>query len=295
MKRTFLISSLVALFMPAALHAAEGDATMPFVAINTNPGSVALGGVSLFDNSASVMFTDRRGHVMANGAMWKPTDSYFAGGDLAFKVKDIVGIRAVVADNIETPYDIYDEFGQVSGQFKPNALKASLGVSAKFAKYFSVGVDAVYARRTLFTDQSYQTFGANAAFMVDWKGLDIALGAKNLCVKVMDAEGNAFSLPSSAFFDLGYDFLSRKENQSLVIAAELEYFLAGKLAYGGGLKYACKVFNIAAGYHVGGVVHDYASAGIGFNFSGVELKATALLDVKNIGMPSLLFGLGYSF
>jgi len=227
MKKIFVISALMALFIPSVANAGDGQATvaMPFVAVNTDPASAAMGSISLFHNSASYMLTDKMGHAQVNYLRWQPTTSNFISGEFAMKIKDIVGIRASVSDNMETAYDICDEFGDVTGQYKPNALKAEFGVAAKFAKYFSVGVEGVYARRTLAEDYGYNSFGANAAFMASVKGFTAAVGGKNLCAPVKLEDGSKFNLPSSAFLDAGY-VATVKDVHVITVGAEFEYFSA---------------------------------------------------------------------
>lgn len=297
MKKIYAIAAALLLMAPATLRAQESTVAMPFMAVNLDAASAAMGSMSIYNNAASSVWNKDMAHIEAGYGMWTPKASY-PGNDIFLRghwqVKDFVALRLEFADRLETPYELIDDFGETVGSYKPGSLRGYLGASFKFAEHYSIGVDAVYARRNLYEDAIYNTVAANAAFMMRFKVFNAALGVKNVGMPVKNtAHTGSYMIPSSAFADLAFDI--EKGKHDILFGGEFEYMFNNMIAYGAGASYTYgDMVAVRLGYHGGGLFPNHFSAGLGLKFKGITLNATALFGKENMN-GTFLAALGYSF
>lgn len=272
----------------------EGSVALPFIRIDQNAQSAAMGSVSLWSNSAYTAIGENHGHAMASYQKWQLTSSDFISFEAAYRIAGKYGIRAAFTNQSETPYDIIGDNGEQLSQFTPGAMKAGAGFSAAIGEHFSAGIDAYYASRTIAEGNKYGALSVDAAAMARFGSFSAAAGARSMGSKVTSVSGGSFSLPSSAFLTAGGDF-HLAESHCISAAAELEYFMYGSASVSAGARYTFKeIISVMGGYHMGGIIADHASAGIGLNIKGMCLDATYLTGSGDI-KGTMLFGIGYRF
>lgn len=292
-----ILSTVFALSLSLALFAQEDKVTMPFLAIDQNPFSAAQASISLFDNAASPMRGVSRGYAGVVYQLYDLNSTHHISVDAYSKVCDFLAVRARYAQQLETPYDVIDDWGELIGTFKPQTLRASVGVSGAIGEHVALGLEIGYARRALAKEYVINGVTFNPAVQVTFAGFNAVVGGRNLAPKVASSEGEKFNLPGSVFVSAGYDIVMG-EVHHLVPAAEFEYVfgLAKPYCAAGSLCYNWKdAVYVMGGYRWGGVTPSHASAGLGFCAKGFCINATVLVGPKGkIGVTPVV-GLGYRF
>ena len=293
MKEKILIL-LLALASALPLLADEGSVAFPFLRVNQDPRSAAMGEVSLYTNPAATVWLEGNGAAGLSWQSWKPGPSTFLSAGGYGIIAKRFGIKASFSKQSETPYDLVDENAQPAGSFTPGALRADFGFSAKLTDKLSAGVNAVYASRTLAADSRTSAFAADLALMGVFGPFQLAGGARLLGGKTLSASGDGFALPASAFLCSGY-LLAFAEKNTLQAALEAEYFFYGAPAVQAGLEYGWNHLLYArAGYHYGGLIPSHASAGLGLDLKGFCIDFSYLFGAGDIN-GSLLIGASYRF
>ena len=80
--REKILILLLALASSLPLRADEGSVALPFLRVNQDPRSAAMGEVSLYDNPAATVWMEGHGAAGLSWQSWKPGPSSFlsAGG-----------------------------------------------------------------------------------------------------------------------------------------------------------------------------------------------------------------------
>ena len=273
MKEKILIL-LLALASALPLLADEGSVAFPFLRVNQDPRSAAMGEVSLYTNPAATVWLEGNGAAGLSWQSWKPGPSTFLSAGGYGIIAKRFGIKASFSKQSETPYDLVDENAQPAGSFTPGALRADFGFSAKLTDQLSAGVNAVYASRTLAADSRTSAFAADLALMGVFGSFQLAGGARLLGGKTLSASGDGFTLQASL---------------------EAEYFFYGAPAVQAGLEYGWNhLLFVRAGYHYGGLIPSHASAGLGLDLKGFCIDFSYLFGAGDIN-GSLLIGASYRF
>ena len=195
------------------------------------------------------------------------------------------------------PYWMYEtvgDNGEALSTFRPGATKASLGMSMAIGQHFSAGADMHYAIRSIAEGSSYTAFAGDIAVMAVFGGFRATAGAKSIGTTVKSIDGGSFALPSSICLSCGYSLLLA-DTHEIAAAAEIDRFLYGASALSAGARYSFRgIVSVMGGYHMGGIIADHASAGIGLDIKGMCLGATCLMGHGNV-KGTVLIGLGYRF
>ena len=294
MRKTFLSLILaLAVFIPA-FAGGEGSVALPFLRINQDPVSAAMGDLSIRNNAASDVWQDGRGYAGFSWQKWAPDASSFLSAGGYGRINDRFAVRAAFSKQSETPYDIYNEQAQPAGSFTPGAFYAGAGLSAKITDRLSAGVNAGYASRQLASDAKLGAFVADAALMGILGDFRLAGGVKAIGSSVEAASGSRYSLPSSLFLSSAYRG-SFGEKNAILAGLEVDYFFYWAPAVNAGVEYGWgRMLFVRAGYHYGGLIPNHASAGLGVNLKGACLHFSYLAGSGGIG-GSMLIGAGYRF
>lgn len=311
MKETIRIITLF--FLSVSVHAAFAftagaqDEAMPFSRIPQSASVISVGGVALTDsgnafssfaNAAVIPYSSSRMNAAVSYMRLHPgsdADNRINAG-LTFRIGKNFGIGGGIAYGMDSPYEITDESGTVTGNYKPSDLLLNIGLGWKFLPFLSVGADIKYLRDAVAEGYSYNAVSTDIFLMSRFNGVSIAAGVSSLGNKVSSSSGEKYSLPSS--FDIGFEYqLNLHEHHSLKLLADADYFFSRKFATSAGLSYTWNsMLTARCGYHYGGksVVPSYASAGIGVKFFGISLDAAYLFG-SGILKNSLGISLGYEF
>lgn len=289
----------------------ENPTALPFTAVVTDPVSLAKGGTNLtqtssvssavFGNPASVPFSSLKGDFSAGYSLWEPSGSRsdimtVAGAGC---IKGKVGIAAGFSYGLNQPYEVYDESGNPDGSFRPSDMRLGVGLSWRFVKFLSLGVNFGYARSTLAPGASYGAFTSDIFLMSSFSGVRLSAGVSRIGSKVKASYGsNLYSLPAAASLGLGYGKVFGQKH-GIDICADASLYFTKEFSASAGAEYSFdgKLF-VRAGYRYGGqtVVPSYASVGLGGCLAGVRIDIAYLIAGKDSPMANTLAcSLSYSF
>ena len=286
-----------------------GAQLLPFTTVDYDTAVMAKGGAFLtetsgtafaaFGNPAAVPFAEKTIDAAVGYTMWQPSgvssDVLAAGG--TFMMRKKIGISLGMTYGMNTPYDIVDASGLISGSFVPSDLQINAGLSWKLLPFLSIGGSLGYASSTLAEGISYGAFNADVFAMIKFEGLKASAGVKGLGSKVKSASGNSFALPMATVAGVGYtaDF---GEKNIVDVNIDAEYYIDGGVAVAGGASYTfTKLATIRAGYRYGGntVLPSYASVGAGLSLYGAHVDVAYLIGGVDSPMANTLcFSLGWS-
>ncbi len=292
------------------LPSVAGAQSLPFTVSDTDPVILAKGGAGLtettsishaaFTNAAAVPFSDAKLDVSAGYMMWQPSsiNSNVISVGAAYNMKGKLGIAAGLYYGMNPEYRITNNSGVPGATFKPSDLHAAVGVSYRFLKFMSVGVNLGYATSSLAEDQSYGTIAGDAFLMAKFAGVKVTAGVSNVLGKVKSASGAEFCIPGSAALGVGYD-AKFADKHAIEANLDLDYFFSGWFAASVGAGYTFNdLVSVRAGYRYGGEspIPSYASVGAGARFMGIKLDLAYLIAGSDSPMKNTLaVGLGYSF
>ena len=288
----FLLTGLAALAQPA----------MPFMRIDRNPVTAAMGGaesVSPLYNPGVLPFASSS-NVVASYQLWAPRTvgsnhfNLLAG----IKLGEKLGLTATGAYQMGKPYTIMDASGAPGGTFSPNEMMAGLGIGFRFTESLGIGATVRFASEKLTAKNSYSTIAGDLLLVYRTNGLTLTGGIASLGTGVADeiAGSNNHLPPTSVRIGAGYHY---DLGEGIINAAvDADYYLAGGLGGALGAEYGYKemVF-VRAGAHLGGQaapIPTYVSLGAGVKFSGVHLDISFLTLNEIIG-NTLTAGIGYEF
>ncbi len=292
------IAGALMLLVPAV----AGAQALPYTVSDTNPVTLAKGSAGLtetesishsaFTNAAAVPFSDKTFDVSAGYMMWQPTsiNSNVISVGAAFNLKDKLGVAAGLYYGLNPAYDVVDPNGNTSGTFAPSDIHAAVGVSYRFLKILSVGVNFGYATSTLAEGKSYGTIAGDAFVMAKIAGLKVTAGVSNMLGSITSENGEKFSIPASVALGAGYG-LSFADKHAIEANLDVDYFFDGWLSAGIGAGYTFNdMVSFRAGYRYGGEspVPSYASVGAGVKLLGVKLDLAYLVAAGDSPMKNTL-------
>lgn len=307
MHKTVLIVSLVA-FSSFPCLAEDKESAMPFLGINRDPVTGAMGGASLawtgsaawssFSNAAVLPFSETALNVGLSCQNWAPngtgTSSINFGGSC--KVGGRMGFSLGLAGQKGDEYDVFDGGGNAKGKFSPNDFLLNAGAGFRIAARLGMGLNVRYARQRISETDQYSAFCGDLFLFCKMSDLGLTAGLSNVGPSIKSGE-ESYPLPAAANAGCSWH-KSFLEKHAAVANADFRYFFQGGLSAALGTQYAFKdlVF-VRAGYHLGGgksVLPSFASFGAGVKFAGLHLDIAWLTANKYLG-NSLTVGLGYSF
>ena len=276
MRKLFYIA--LAGLMPLAMNAQTlGTEAMPFVHLDYNPASLAMGS------------------TMAPTAAVLPLSDFTlaAGGAYKYYMPDISGTKYYSGGVAGK----YGKFGaavsftrgtgeEISGSgFTPAEILVNGGAAYAFTTNLSAGVNVLYAKEQLLSDYSNSAVAFDAFVAGRFDAIDFFAGVSSMGGKVSSESTGDFSLPSAAVAGVGYG-IDIAEYHAVSARIKADYFLSGAFAAGIGAEYSFdKLIFARVGYHYGGesVVPSFASAGFGFHNGMFCLDAAYLFgsDVLN--------------
>ena len=258
---------------------------MPFLAIDRNPVTLAMGGTRITDglyNSAAIPFTNN--DISLSYQHWAPKTAKASHINLAgiYNIKGKIGISARAALQLADPVNDYT----------PKEYIAGIGVGYAFTKNLSAGVNFRYAAQQLYTDISYHAFSADIFLLYRWKTLMVSAGIASIGPSVKSGE-NSYPLPASIKAGASYTLPF-----GLRLAGDFDYYVSGGLGTALGLQYGWQDTLFArAGYHYGfqkAPVPSFLSLGIGAKFFGFHIDLCYMTASKTLN-NTLTLGLGYAF
>lgn len=295
MKKCFLLSLMVLAF-PVFLRAQESTA-LPFMAIDRNPATSAMGGAqatSALYNPAATPLTGS--DVVVSYQSWAPATVKTNNINLLGGLKlGKLGINLQAAYQAGAAYDLFDATGTARGSFTPSDLLVGVGVGFAFTESLSAGLNVKYAQSTLASDYSNSAVAGDLFVMYAQGGLKATAGVASLGTPVKSGEVS-YPIPGSVkagvFYDLPFG------SSAVNLAADFDYFLIGGIGLGVGAQYDWnKMVFVRAGYHLGSgksPIPSYASVGLGFRFAGFHVDASYLTASSALG-NTLSVGVGYAF
>ncbi len=319
MKKIYSLVSIIAisLFSATVANAQTEGATQTAVSmLNVSPDAHTMGlagaGVtmystsySIWNNIAATALSEDRLSVGVNYGMWGPgaanTNLIAAAG--YGRLSKMFTISAGVRSYVYSPYNITDNAGNISGQFTPYDVQASVGLGIRVLKFFSLGVNVNYVTSHIGGPQSANAFSADVAALFDFKFLKVGATASNLGSGINYGGPVSYQLPANVKVGLGTTQRFGTEDKHAVTAS----LQGGALVYTGdifgelGVEYMFKnFFRVSAGYHYGAndslySIPSYASVGLGINIKGLAINAAYLIGTSaNSGLGNT-FNLGVSF
>ena len=162
------------------------------------------------------------------------------------------------------------------------------GVGAGFAitKFLSLGGTVKYLKMSLDKNTNYSAVCGDVMLAGSFAGFNVAAGVREIGSKM-----NGYSLPTSISLGMGYG-ASFAEKHRLEVRADVDYYLCKAISIGAGAKYCWNnMVTVSGGYHAGGVVGNYATAGAAFSFKWFRIGGVCLIGSGTSFMASLGFAL----
>ncbi len=314
MKANSIIAVVAVLFAIPCVSAAgatsgESDA-LPFVRVNHDPVSAAMGGAgvvnasaySSFRNTAALTYWDKTFDVAAGYQSWSSGETQNITVGAGWKLaKGKVAVSLGGNYGMLDEYNVYDENGGAKGTYRPSEMQINVGAAWKFLPFLSVGADVKYLSNKLANNESASyAIGIDAFLMTKLADFRIAAGVSSIGTSVKSASGQKYSLPTSITVGGGYDHEFGKHG--LNVALDLDYYYSSSEFIGAlGAQYSYnKLVFVRAGYHYAAdsaVIPSYASVGVGVQFIGIRLDVAYMLATSSASAlkNTLTVGLGYSF
>ncbi len=305
---SFLAAAAFLLAIPCfSANAADGTDAMPFVRVNHDPISTAMGGAcivnpsaySSFSNTAALVFCDNKFDVAANYQNWNGCNTQnrtAAAGRQFGNFGVLVGAYYGMEDKMAG----YDSNGASTGTFRPSNLQINAGVAWKFVPFLAIGLDIKYLNYSADGD-SNSAVAFDAFLQTKLSDFRIAAGVSSVGTTIKSETGYKYSLPTSITVAGGYDHKFGKHG--LNVALDIDYYLehSDTVVIGGGAEYSYNdMAFVRAGYHYADaatVVPSYFSAGVGFKIIGlhIDFSYQVMTDNKSPLKDCFTVGLAYGF
>ena len=280
---------------------AQSREVLTFTRIERNPRAAALAGAgsaslsnaayASFTNSAIVPFYGGKADFAAGYEHWAPSLGAANAVNLAGAYNfGLVGVSMG---------GVYQMEQQDYDGFRPSEVQVNLGVGARIASWFGVGINARYARENVFQGHSNSAFGLDAMLLfAPVKGLTVSAGAANIGTGIKDSAGNTYPQPSSVKAAAAYNLQIGARN-SLEFMFDEDYFWNSRSnALSFGMEYSFDHVAFArVGYRIASEKAPYPShlgLGLGAQYKGFRLDVSYLTLSEAIG-NTVAVGLGYRF
>ena len=281
-----IYSSIVAALLCLAAFAQEpvSDA-LPFIQIDQNPASVAMGS-SRIHSAASVFLDDFNfaGGVTFQNYMPKLDGTSYIGAGAAGKYGDLGFSLSFVRGSGEE----IDEYN-----FTPSESLINLGAAYNLG-LFALGVNVKLAKEQVLSNHQNSAVAADLFASARFGAFDVEGGISSIGQKVKSQSTGSFSLPTAASLSGCY---SAGEEHHISARARADVFFSGGISAGLGVEYAWNGQIFArTGYHYGGnsPVPSFASAGLGLHIADFNLNA-AYLFASDVLANSFAVSFGVSF
>lgn len=309
--------SIILSFLTLSVFA-QGQYAFPWMRTSRGAADLSMGGAATmaesnmawasFSNAAMLPFCPAKSAFQLGYALQSPSKTNYMNAGLSFNVRNRVGISAGVSYGLDPAYGIIDENGAARGTFNPSTLMANLGLSWRFVKFLSIGINGRYAMQTLAKGYSSSVFAGDAFLMAKVSDFKVSAGVANIGMPLKDKAGNSYGLATSAKLSLMYDALFAAKH-GVQVCADADYYLGGlfasvapassglPMAVSGGVQYGFNnmIFVRAGGrYGFSSPMPSYASAGLGFKFKAFAIDAAYIFAGQGIA-NSFSLSLGFSF
>lgn len=278
--------------------AASVAQTLPVVNIDMDPKTISLGFVdvvsdnvesSVFANPAMMAFSDIQASAACSYGCWQPNTfkehRAVISGSLCITEK--LSVAAGFAGGLGIPYDLYDDYGNHNGQYRPKNYNIKVGSSYKMLPYLSVGLNVGFIDNIMsleYSDMAVTTDVFLTSCISDFK---FAVGAKNWGFawnnngQVLDdmpiafSAGGSYSRSLYDIHDVGlytqYEFMSE---DAMATSIGLSYSYSGMLSLrmGGRLGY--------------GKVQSLLTAGCGISLGSFEINLAYVLPMDEMNLSN---------
>ena len=273
---------LAACLIPAAALA-QGPVSeaLPFTQLDYNPASIGMGG-TMVSSSATLPLSGVKlaGGVSYQNYMPQISATAYIGGGVAGCLDKLGYSLSFVHGTGEKLY-----IDDVATDYNPTEMMVNAGVSYAILDQLAVGVNVKYAQEQPAQNYSNSAIAADVFVAGKFSGLDFAAGVSSVGQKVKSQATGEYSLPSALIASAGYTYELTEDNV-ISARARVDSYFSGALAAGAGVEYCWSGMVCArAGYHHGGdsIIPTYASAGLGFRYSGFTLDAAYLFASDVLG------------
>jgi len=300
-----LLFSAIMLFVACTLASAgePGTEALPFLRISRDPASLSEGAAqisssaySVFTNPSVIPFSSKGVQAAVSYGRWTPNSSSMLDAGVSARIGKRIGITGGLSTGINTPYDLYGKTGKVVGKYTPVDMIMGVGVACAIIDYLSVGANIKYAFSSLAKGSSYGAVASDIFVAGQYKGLVATVGVASLGSKVKSESGDAYAIPASAAFGLGYKNMFA-DKYGVAAQVNGDYYFSGAFSAAAGLElsYADYV-SLRAGYNYGGksVIPSYAHVGLGAGYDFINFNAKVLLGNENLN-GTVIVGLSLDF
>lgn len=268
---------LIALVFAAASASAQ---TGSFLNIPGDVRELAMGGVNAGSDAVMVLDDDKV-KVDASYLMWSPkgTASSIVAADLGYRL----GKLAIIAEagvNLYDPYQIYDEWGNSTGEYSPSEMFAGIGAAYRIIPGLGVSVMAKYVGSNLAEGARTSAVCADVNAVFRLKSLTVGVSGSNigsgtLPMLVEAGARHSFSFGKTLKLGVGLDagYMSQGQNGAVVASAGVDLKILDMIS-------------VMAGYHFStntAFEPSYVSAGLGVDIAMIKISAAYLTGNPYIG------------
>lgn len=268
--------------------AGDGYDALPYIRIGQDPVRSAMGGAgyaytgavaySSWCNAAAIPFSKEKGGLAAGFNNWQPSLSntkYISAG-CAMNIKDKAGAAMGVTHGLCPLYAQVDNDGKDAGTFRPVEALVNAGGSYRFINCLSAGANVHFAYADLGRIRQ-TTFTADVFIMGKLKDFTLTAG-----VSALNFGGNIENhTPTSAAFGAAYGKTFGNKH-SVDVLLDADYFFSGEMGVSAGAAYTFnRIVSARAGYHTGGIIPSFLSAGLGVQIGIISLNAAYLLGTSS--------------
>lgn len=271
MKKLYITLALGLVSLVAAAQTLVSDA-LPFVQLDYNPASIAMGSTSV----PTVAYLPLDGVKIAGGVGYQTympqisATKYIGAG--------VAGSLDKLGYSLSFVNGTGEKISSGASNFTPKEMMVDAGLSYAFLDFLALGVNVKYAREVPWENNSIDAVAADVFVAGKLDAFDFALGVSSLGQKVKAQSSSVYSFPTAFTVGAGYTVILA-DDHSIDARVKGDYYTSTGIAAGLGLEYCYSGMVFArAGYHYGGdsIIPSFASAGLGVDISGITLDVSYL-------------------
>ncbi|MDD4656530.1 MAG: PorV/PorQ family protein [Bacteroidales bacterium] len=270
-------------------------------ALGGNSTAVVSNAFGFYNNSASLLFSQNRGAVLASYSSWLPnsTENSIIAGSGFFKMGEKAALSFGYMSFTHQEIGLSDELGNLIGNFTPKEFLLGAGFSYLIGANISASANVKYISSDIGGPEKGSAFAADLNFFYKRNSLNLGLSVSNLGSSIDYGHGS-YSLPANAKVGAAYD-KEISDLSSLLFTGEVGMlFSESAFIAGVGMEYAFKkMLFFRLGGHYGDEelsIPPYASVGVGANLFGVNIDLAYLMGKSDSPISnSLCVALGYNF
>jgi len=275
--KTRIIFAISLLLAGPVAGAQVQNVAMPFLELDQNPATSGMAG-------ASVLKDCDRSDIFASYSSWQQSSTQFFNltGNIAVGQKILIKVNGTYGK--EESYRISSGLASTVATFTPSEMVFGASALFRLLPMLSVEAGLRYASMKLSSESTVNAFSGDILLKGYLSGFSATAGVTNV-----GSKAGGFNLPSAAVLAVAYDNGADADHR---IRPEVDgkYYFSGVFGLSAGIDYTFRdLLSVRAGYHLGGVVADYASVGLGVNFGGLHIDASYLVKT------AFCIGLGYRF